>query len=59
MRAIAIILFVLLAACSTSQQSSNYKILFGKRCTPDSTKFSYIWFHTTQTEDQVRKEWCR
>jgi hypothetical protein len=59
MRAIAIILFVLVTACSTSKQSDNYKILFGKRCTPDSTKFSYIWFHTTEGQDQVRKEWCK
>ena len=59
MRAIAIILFVFVTACSTSKQSDTYKIQFGKQCTPDSTKFSYIWFHTVYGEQQVRKEWCK
>jgi hypothetical protein len=60
MKAIAIILFVIVTACSYNPKTTDtYKILLGKKCTPDSKKFSYIWFHTVYGEKQVKKEWCK
>ena len=60
MKAIAIILFVIVTACSYSPKTvDTYKILLGKKCTQDSKKFSYVWFHTVYGEKQVKKEWCK
>jgi len=58
MRAIAIILFVLLAACSTSKQSDTYKIQLGKKCTQDGNIYSYVWLHTVYGKQLVKKEYC-
>jgi len=64
MKAITVILclgiLVLVTACSYNPKTADtYKILLGKKCTEDSTKFSYVWFHTVYGEKQVRKEWCK
>mgnify|MGYP005999064453 FL=1 len=64
MKAITVILclgiLVLVTACSYNPKTADtYKILLGKKCTPDSKKFSYIWFHTVYGEKQVKKEWCK
>jgi len=56
-KTIAILALIMLSACSTN--SDRYKMLLGKRCTHDGTKFSYVWFHTVYGDEQVKKEWCR
>lgn len=53
-----ILLIVFLYGCSSTYNDDRYKMLLGKRCTHDGTKFSYVWFHTIYGEDQVKKEWC-
>ena len=57
-KTIAILALVMLSACSTSYNDDRYKMLLGKRCTHDGTKFSYVWFHTVYGDEQVKKEWC-
>jgi len=58
--AIIVVAFVLLVGCTTNtKEKEHYKIYWGKRCTEDGQKFSYVWLHTTQGPDQVKKEWCK
>jgi len=48
------IIFVaaLLTGCST------YQVKLGKKCTPHSTEWSYVWFIEKGSEDNVRKSNC-
>lgn len=57
--AIGVCMLLVLSACSTSyHERDHYKLLLGKKCSQDGTKFSYVWFHTVYGDDQVKKEWC-
>lgn len=53
-----ILLIIFLYGCSNTFNDDRYKMLLGKRCTQDGTKFSYVWFHSIYGEEQVKKEWC-
>jgi len=48
------IIFVaaLLTGCST------YKVKLGKKCTPHSSEWSYVWFVEKGSDDNVRKSNC-
>ena len=60
MKAIAIILFVIVTACSYNPKTADtYKILLGKKCTQDGKIYSYVWLHTVFGNPIVKKEWCR
>lgn len=57
---IAIASVFLLASCANGlKQKEKYKILFGKRCTENNQQYSYVWFHTVEGDETVRKEWCK
>ena len=49
-----IIIFVaaLLTSCTT------YTVKLGKKCTPHSTEWSYVWFIEKGSDDNVKKSNC-
>lgn len=50
---------ILVSCANAPKQKENYKILWGKRCTESGNQYSYVWFHTVQGEETVKKEWCK
>lgn len=50
---------LVLISCTTAKDRETYKIQFGKKCTKEGTQYSYIWFHTTIGEQQVKSNYCK
>jgi len=50
------IMIIFVAALLTS--CTTYTVKLGKKCTPHSTEWSYVWFIEKGSDDNVKKSNC-
>jgi len=55
-RTMKTIMIIFVAALLTN--CSTYTVKLGKKCTPQSSEWSYVWFIEKGSEDNVRESNC-
>jgi len=56
---ISLLCMLVLISCAASKDRETYKIQLGKKCTLNGDVYSWVWFHTTQEKQLVKKEYCK
>ena len=55
----SLLCMLVLISCAASKDRETYKIQLGKKCTLNGDVYSWVWFHTTQGKQLVKKEYCK